>query len=239
MIKFVISVAIAVATQAAAVRAQVPHTFSPGQPARSSEVNENFEALDTRLISAESAIADVSSYASRGTGLALVDASQQVIGEVVSLSSPVPTLDNIPPNEVSPIGNGLTNGVVLAHFEIGGSVEPFYLYIYSRMGTPYPIAEVENIFYTGAGCTGTAYVRRPQWSWPLGLPFSMDSITRELYVSTAAAYAGVPSVASRLQHDTSQCLSQSSLPANWDYFPVTDVIDLGTTYPQPWAIAPH
>lgn len=222
MIRLLIPAVLAALVSATPVRAQIPYTFSPGQPARANEVNENFESLDARLLATEATITDISSYASPGTGLALVDANQQDIGQLVSMQTP--------------IANGFNDGVALAYFDVGGSVEPFYFHLYAQSTAPYLIAETENVFFTGSNCTGTAYVRRPEGFFPIGLPFSVVSSPRELYVSTANADATVPSIASRLQHDTGQCLVQGGLPSDWQYFPVTNIINLSLAYPEPWSV---
>jgi hypothetical protein len=57
---------------------QVPHTFSSGQPARASDVNENFSALEAAVNRNADDIAAIGSSSSSGFDLALVDGTTGV-----------------------------------------------------------------------------------------------------------------------------------------------------------------
>ena len=62
-----------VSASGALAQTQVPHTFSPGQPARASEVNENFSALEAAVNQNADDIAAIGSPAGSGFNLSLVD----------------------------------------------------------------------------------------------------------------------------------------------------------------------
>ena len=49
MNKLTVSIVLTFVAAAANAQTQVPHDFQAGQPARASEVNENFEALESAI----------------------------------------------------------------------------------------------------------------------------------------------------------------------------------------------
>lgn len=202
--------------------AQVPHAFTAGTPAKASEVNDNFAALNTRINTNEAAISVLGNSTNGGTGLVVVDAMQNEIGPLLA--------------GLFFEGNGLNTAVALIELEIGGSIEKFYLW-FDPLGADLRILS-RNIYFAGANCSGTAYIERRINLIPVGLPFSVDHSTHEFFVSTMNADTVISNFSSVRNSVTGACTNSITAvqPANYEYFVVTDIIDLTTLYSFPLTV---
>lgn len=71
-------------------KAEVPHSFTAGTKAKASEVNENFEALDTRITTLESSVSTLESQASGNSPESSSEGSTQVETDPHPLSQYTP-----------------------------------------------------------------------------------------------------------------------------------------------------
>lgn len=167
------SVAIAVSATTTTVNAQVPHTFSSGQPARANEVNENFEALDQRIEALESILAAMTPAVT--DNLILQDANGAEVGKVIAI------------DEFDP--GALVRDVYVPVALPGGSGDDITLISQFHVDN---VAGSSSLFYVSANCAGTPHLRwyrETTFAFPLPnlgfveTPAQIDRGSGDIYVA--------------------------------------------------------
>ena len=201
----------------------VPHVLTAGTPAKASEVNANFNALDARITANETAITGLSG-GSNGTSLVVRD----------SMQTPFVTI-----RDFDTYTNSMQSGEAVGTFDVGGAYEQFYLRFLIDITKDLQF-ESYNLLYVGTNCTGTAYIQATIFGYPLGLPYATtNDVATKLYTSTASADGAVTTFPSRRNWYDGNCVNSSTAPSftNYEYFPVTHTIDITASFPKPWDIA--
>lgn len=164
----ILTVFAAITVLAATAQAQVPHTFTAGQPARASEVNENFQALDARLSGMELALQPLSNFPSYN----IIASNNAVIGRGIfhNVNSANDVISVVEINTP----NGLRKAV-LSLSQAGFSGYGFF-------------------YYQSPDCTGTAFLSLGSsgLEFPDILPrdeYAIDGATGDVYL--AASGSGV------------------------------------------------
>lgn len=216
----VFAAAFAAVIQAAAF-AQAPHTFTAGEPAKASEVNENFEALDTRIttnadaIAAnEAAIDSANAAASAGVKFVLVDSDDQVIGDIV---------------DVAIQGGQLVNAVVNFQIDLGGGERDVMMKI-----SPTATAENSIVYFTADGCMGQGYIAATK-NAPLvtGVAVAVENVSGDVSLAIGPADPSVTYIESRMSG--ANCLDASfATSPTLDYYEVSDTFNFYAKFPPPY-----
>lgn len=90
--RIVIAVLGIVSGSAALAQTQVPHKFSSGQPARASEVNENFDALSSHVDANSEAISAAEASLANRLPPVVVDGNGNEIGQLISIGENLSSL---------------------------------------------------------------------------------------------------------------------------------------------------
>lgn len=205
--------------------AQVPHTFSPGTPAKASEVNDNFNALDARITANETAIASVG--AGGASGWKVIDSTMQDFASVVTLTNQGEAFAKLTINNQDYFVN----------------VQRVYVYTnYWGNG---------SIYYASNNCTGQAYAIRQVNVFPSvghsGVIIFGDGI---LYDQTSDPAIQTLNYNSRLTTNFSTqpyatiCQSSGgtldfSSDPGANITPIEVVLDVFAAYPPPYDVVPQ
>ncbi|MEO1250895.1 MAG: hypothetical protein AAFW81_00955 [Pseudomonadota bacterium] len=205
--------------------AQVPNNFQAGQPARAAEVNENFEALDTRItdndarITAnETAIMNASSGGGAlGIGLNLVADDNTIIGPIL---------------DIGPQSGGFGTVSFLAQISAAMGDLDVMLTITSNDAD---FGNFSSLIFSGANCTGDAYVQSFGNLVTFGAPYAANRVTGEIFVSTNSADPAPPTFNSTRSGFNGNCSNSTFAPdPASEYFVVTDTIDFEAVFPPPY-----
>jgi hypothetical protein len=139
--KIFISAIVLLLSSSVFAQTQVPNTFQSGQPARASEVNENFSELETAVnqnasdVTSNAAVIAANTNAIQGTGIPRVlDGGDNLIGYLVNIEDSNQSIDVL--TEQGYIRSGLA---------------------FSNGQEPFP----GTVWFSGGNCTGTAYTDMP------------------------------------------------------------------------------
>lgn len=216
--------------------AQVPHTFQSGEPALASEVNENFEALDTRITTNDGRItsnetritANESAIAGISTGgpqLIVKDANGDTVGEVLT--------------SLYGASEGYWHMVVLSQFEgLSGTIPVVIDLIPLSAGITF------ELFYESADCTGDPYiyVAPNNFTVDSSLPVMVNPIDGDLYVANGSPDATF-TAGSRYYSSPAIGIGQACSTSSLTPFGTAEAVpaqyegNLYTNHPAPYTVA--
>lgn len=205
--------------------AQVPHTFSPGTPAKASEVNDNFNALDARITANETAIASVG--AGGASGWKVIDSTMQDFASVVTLINQGEAFAKLTINNQDYFVNVQRSNVYTTYWGNG------------------------SIYFASSDCTGQAYAIRQGNVFPtVGYSGVMLLGDSKLYDQTSdpaiqvLTYNSIRGTDFSMRPLTTTCFPYGgtfdfSSDPDTSITPVEVVSDLFAIYPPPYDVVPQ
>lgn len=185
----------------------IPHTFSPGQQARSSQVNENFSALAAAIDNLSSTVASqgsaISALLSKPNPIVVKDANGVVLGSYLGNAGASTTAVNLAPF----VGIRTPQGYVYYAMTFENSSTS----IAGTVAGSDTSAIYGDLFFLTSNCTGQAYtINVNDFAASQGFVFALSS-GQNFYVPADARPVDFAIFRSSL-NGSSECVTDSTVP---------------------------